>query len=96
MSKRKTIEISKLVEMANGILQNSGADCVGIRQGVINMIEATLFETKNFKGFRYLDETEVGAESLPGIRDTAFFSGSTRGPNNFKDTDPTRVRYFCS
>jgi hypothetical protein len=94
MSKRKTIEISKLVEMANGILQNSGADCVGIRQGVINMIEATLFETGNYKGFRYLDETEVGAESLPGIRDTAI--SSTRGPDNFKDTDSTRIRYYYS
>jgi hypothetical protein len=94
MSKRKTIEISKLVEMANGILQNSGADCVGIRQGTINMIEAALFETKNYKGFRYLDETEVSADSLPGIRDTAI--SSTRGPDNFKDTDRTRVRYFCS
>jgi hypothetical protein len=43
MSKRKTIEISKLVEMANGILQNSGADCVGIRQGTMNLVEAALF-----------------------------------------------------
>ena len=94
MSKRKTIEISKLVEMANGILQNSGSDCVGIRQGIMNLVEAALFETGNYKGFRYLDETEVSADSLPGIRDTAI--SSTRGSGNFKDTDRTRVRYFCS
>ena len=94
MSKRKTIEISKLVEMANGILQNSGSDCVGIRQGVINMIEATLMETKNYKGFRYLDETEVSDGSWPGIRGTAY--SNTRGPDNFKNTDPTRIRYYYS
>jgi hypothetical protein len=94
MSKRKTIEISKLVEMANGILQHSGADCVGIRQGTMNLVEAALFETKNYKGFRYLDETEVSADSLPGIRDTAI--SSTRGPDNFKDTDRTRIHYFYS
>jgi hypothetical protein len=94
MSKRKTIEISKLVEMANGILKNSWADCVDIRQGTINLIEAALFETKNYKGFRYLDETEVSSDSKPGIRDTAI--SSTRGPDNFKDTDPTRIRYYYS
>jgi hypothetical protein len=94
MSKRKTIEISKLVEIANGILQNSGSDCAGIRQGIMNLVESALFETGNYKGFRYLDETEVGADSLPGIRDTAI--SSTRGPDNFKDTDPTRIRYYYS
>ena len=94
MSKRKTIEISKLVEMANGILQNSGSEYSDIRQGTINMIEAALMETKNYKGFRYLDETEVSADSRPGIRDTAI--SSTRGPDNFKDTDPTRIRYYYS
>ena len=94
MSKRKTIEISKLVEMVNGILQNSGSDCVGIRQGIMNLVESALFETGNYKGFRYLDETEVSADSLPGIRDTA--DSSTRGSDNFKNTDRTRVRYFCS
>ena len=94
MSKRKTIEISKLVEIANGILQNSGSEYVDVRQGTINMIEAALFETKNYKGVRYLDETEVSADSRPGIRDTAI--SSTRGPDNFKDTDPTRIRYYCS
>ena len=94
MSKRKTIEISKLVEIANGILQNSGSDCAGIRQGIMNLVESALFETGNYKGFRYLDETEVGADYLPGIRDTAFFA--PRGPDNFKDTDPTRIRYYYS
>jgi len=94
MSKRKTIEISKLVEMANSILKNSWADCVDIRQGTINLIEAAMFETKNYKGFRYLDETEVSADSRPGLRDTAI--SSTRGPDNFKDTDSTRIRYYYS
>jgi hypothetical protein len=92
MSKRKTIEISKLVEMANGILQNSGSEYSDIRQGTMNLVESALFETKNYKGFRYLDETEVSADSRPGIRDTAI--SSTRGPDNFKDTDSTRIHYY--
>ena len=93
MSKRKTIEISKLVEMTNGILQNSGPDCVDIRNGVSNLLESVLMDTKNYTGFRYLDETEVSTNSKPGIRDTA---SNTRGPDNFKDTDSTRRYYFYS
>jgi hypothetical protein len=93
MAKRKTIEISKLVEIANGILQNSGSDYADIRQGAINMIESALMETKNYRGFRYLDETEVDASSRPGIRDTATIS---RGVDNFRDTDSTRRHYFYS
>ena len=94
MSKRKTIEISKLVEIANKILQYSGFDYSDVRQGTMNLVEAALFETGNYNGFRYLDETEVSADSLPGIRVPAINSG--RGPDNFKNTDRTRVRYYCS
>lgn len=93
MSKRKTIEISKLAEMANDILKNSGADYADIRQGTINLIESALMETGNYRGFRYLDETEVSANAKPGIRDTASI---TRNQDNFRDTDSTRRYYFYS
>jgi hypothetical protein len=93
MSKRKTIEISRIAEIANGILKNSGADYADVRQGTINLIEAALMETGNYRGFRYLDETEVSADSKPGIRDTANIS---RTADNFTDTDATRRHYFCS
>lgn len=93
MSKRKTIEISKLVEMTNSILKNSGPECVGIRQGVSNVLESVLMDTKNYKGFRYLDQTEVDTQSRPGIRSRDNDENMSY-QERFTDTDDTRRYYF--
>jgi len=87
---RKTIEVERLVEMVNNVLQHSAADQVGIRHGMINMLESVLFETKNYKGFRYLNQNEVDAP-YPGI--WLNEDGSHNYPACFEHTDRTRVRY---
>jgi len=49
----KTIKVGKILRMANTFLaaENTKAD---EREGVCSMLEAILFETGNYKGFRYL------------------------------------------
>jgi hypothetical protein len=87
---RKTIEVERLVEMVNDVLQQSAEDQKGIRQGMINMLESVLFETKNYKGFRYLNQNEVNTP-YPGI--WLNEDGSHNYPACFEHTDATRVRY---
>jgi hypothetical protein len=50
---RKTIEVGKMLKMANAFLaaKNTTAD---EREGVCALLEAVLFETGNYEGFRYL------------------------------------------
>ena len=98
MPSRKTINVEDLRNYANNQLSCSiryerqkesfeGIDAE-FRKGVMAMIEAVLFETKNYKGFRYLAQDEVPAGCTPGIR-------RERGVDNqFDETDNTRVRYF--
>lgn len=59
MSKRKTINVSELVDYAN--LQLSRADDFAtkdFKQGVIVMIEAVLHRTDNYSGFRFLNNSD--------------------------------------
>ena len=98
MTIRKTMNVEDIKNYANNQLGSSiryrrqvdsfeGIDAE-FRKGVMAMIEAVLFETKNYKGFRYLAQDEVPTGCMPGIR-------RERGVDNqFDDTDNTRVRYF--
>ena len=38
-----------------------------VRQGMISAIEVMLYATGNYRGFRYLEQTEVPEGHLPGI-----------------------------
>ena len=55
---RKTIEVGKILNIANHFLaaKNTTAD---EREAVCSMLEAVLFETGNYMGFRYLDNAAV-------------------------------------
>jgi hypothetical protein len=55
---RKTIEVGKLIAFTNNFLKakNTTAD---EREAVASMLETVLFETGNYKGFRYLDTDET-------------------------------------
>jgi hypothetical protein len=50
---RKTIEVGKMLKMANTFLaaKNTNAD---ERDAVASLLEAVLFETGNYRGFAYL------------------------------------------
>lgn len=49
---RKTIEVEKIVKMANAYLTDKNTTAEG-RSGVIDMLEAVLFETERYAGFSY-------------------------------------------
>jgi hypothetical protein len=89
---RKTVEIEKLLDYANGYLAsdytNGGAPGDRQRrQGVIDMLEAALHAIGRYRGYVYLDETQI-TKSMPGIRwDAEDRSG------RFTNTDNTRRRY---
>ena len=98
MARRKTMNVEDIKNYANhqlstsiryerkkDSLENIDAE---YRKGVMAMIEAVLFETDNYKGYRYLAVDEIPTGCTPGIR-------RNRGKEKqFENTDNTRVRYF--
>jgi len=88
---RKTIPVDMLLDYANGYLASdySGGDSVDAlsrRQGVIDIVEATLHSLGRYRGFSYLDQKAI-IKSKPGI----YWLDS--GGHTFEKTDPTRRRY---
>lgn len=88
---RKTVTVDMLLEYANGYLASdySGGDSVDSlsrRQGVIDLIEASLHAVGRYRGFSYLDEKAI-TKSQPGIR------WLESGSHTFENCDPTRRRY---
>ena len=57
---KKTIDVSRIKEMVNHYLKHSSKSEYAERLGECFLLEAILMETRNYKGFRYLetDETE--------------------------------------
>ena len=91
MTTRKTISVSSLKQKVNEMLAQS--ICRQERFGMIRVLEFTLHETGNYRGFRYLTEREVPTGELPGI------NVDDKGPLDdilarFQDTDCTRVEYL--
>ena len=89
MAKRKTINVTALIDMVNGICANSAADAVAVRKGAMSVLEQVLFDTRNYAGFKYLMSVKDGA---PGVnyKDGKLCEGEER----FANTDRTRVEYF--
>lgn len=87
---RKTVSIDMLLEYANGYLASdySGGDSAEAqnrRQGVIDLLQASLHAVGRYRGFTYLDGKAI-TKSKPGI--IWLEKGHT-----FDNTDPTRRRY---
>ncbi len=61
---RKTVEVGKLLSMANHFLSASNTN-QDEREAVSQFMEAILFETGNYQGFRYLpnDHGELDFET---------------------------------
>ena len=91
MSKRKTVKVDELIDQANLMLRVSTCD-PEVRQGIINFLEHFLWETGNYKGFRYLLQEEVPEGEKPGV---VYENGLPHSDYDlrFKDTDRTRVQY---
>lgn len=82
---RKTIDVQKMKEYANEVLQSSTWS-PEFRFGIITMVERILMDSGNYRGFRYLDSAELPENVLPGIVTI------TEGEYSFPDE--TRRRYF--
>jgi hypothetical protein len=59
MAKRKTVDVEYMKTFANTILASADPKQVDVRRGVAVMIEEVLFNSGNYKGFRYLDWNET-------------------------------------
>jgi len=59
MAKRKTVDVEYMKTFANLMLASDDPKRVDVRRGVMVMIEEVLFNSGNYKGFRYLDWNET-------------------------------------
>ena len=95
MRTRKTIRVSDLRLKANDMLSLSACS-LEKREGVIALLTSVLHETGNYRGFGYLDSTQVpdghkpGINNLPKGKDWATVTMSEK----FDNTDNTRVIYY--
>lgn len=86
---RKTFNIDDLIDIVNGICENSAADRVDVRQGAMNVLEKVLMDAGRYSGFNYLRHVADGA---PGVN----YVGNELlpYPERFANTDRTRVFYY--
>lgn len=90
---RKTVEIEKILDYANGFLSAKGGTPES-RYGVICLIEQALFAANRYRGFTYLEENQLGSADKPGVRWEKQVEGGTIAyAACFDDTDKTRRRY---
>lgn len=92
---RKTIEVDHIHKMVNNMLATSygSYNDANIRIGALLVLENVLFATGNYKGFRYLDTSEIPSGEKPGIN-VAPDGSILEYEDRFADTDSSRVYYF--
>jgi len=101
---RKTVDIKTVIDYVNSILLYSQDDMIEMRQGAINLAEALLHKTDNYKGYGYLslrDMEESVMGTTVGIRtalDGTCIDPDTsevmRPADRFNNTDDTRRQYI--
>ena len=84
----KTVKINLIKDTANRMLKDSPNDSVDYRQGIISVMDAILMETKNYRGFRYLDAGDVA----PGYSVGVHIDKETH-VHDFENTDRTRIQF---
>ena len=64
MRKRSTTEVKSLLKYANDELKRKDEFATKeFKMGICNMIEFILFETGNYRGYSYLDNTDIELHS---------------------------------
>lgn len=92
---KKTVQVLEFTVEINQILRNSTCSPEQ-RSGFIGALEMILMKSGNYRGFRYLTDSEVPAGHLPGINISPIDGQHLESmESRFKDTDYTRVSYFC-
>ena len=96
---RKTLMVETLKSYVNGQLLNTPDDKHFERRALMEMVELMLFETGNYKGFRYLCERDMRLSdygqsvgiNISNAEDVKFDPSE---PAVWENTDNTRVQYF--
>ena len=57
---RKTVDVDYVKTIANRILADENPKRAGEREGVIMLLEAVLFESGNYKGFKWIPGSPDG------------------------------------
>ena len=91
MKKRSTMNVEYIRKHANEQLLNTADDMKEYREGIIHMLEHTLRETKNYRGFSYLTATEMRASNGDGVS-VGIHLDVPEG-ERFLNADETRVQY---
>jgi hypothetical protein len=86
---QKTVSVDYLRDTINKALATSTCGREG-REAMDAILCNVLHSTGNYRGFRYLVESEVPDGTNPGIR----YDHDTDGWCNFIDTDDTRRHYY--
>jgi hypothetical protein len=89
---RKTIEVGKVLKMANSFLaaeNTTGEE----REAVASLLEAILFESGNYRGYRYLNNESAIADPLgAGSRRYYFVSGTIDADYEAENRDINVIR----
>ncbi len=89
MKSRKTAKIQFLIEQANSMILHSVDAAIGERIALGLFIEKVLMEHGCYKGFRYLDESDMEKSSngmSVGVR-------KNTDDDKWENTDHSRVMY---
>jgi hypothetical protein len=88
---RKTIEVGKVLKMANSFLaaENTTSE---EREAVASLLEAILFESGNYRGYRYLEGSDYPEEIMSGSRRYYFVSGTIDADYEAENRDINVIR----
>ena len=94
---KKTFSVQEFKQKVNQVLRNTTSEftTASYRYGMISALECVLHDSGNYKGFRYLLESEVPAGELPGM----LVNGTVENTSMEQrfvvgKTDSSRVEFF--
>jgi hypothetical protein len=79
---RKTIEVGKVLRMANAFLANKNTGAAE-RESIAWFLESVLCETNNYMGFRYLDPHDYPNE-VEGLGSRRYYYPSNAVRDDFE------------
>lgn len=100
---KKTFQVEKLKEEVNELLKNYDSRICSKEylEGMRSLLESVLHSTGNYRGYQYLDKSEVPKNELPGchfeyvsISDRFETKDGVYRDKAFVNVDSNRVRYY--